>query len=173
MRARSRSIVLLLAVVSLASAALMSCGSPADIPGNAPATQSAPPQERGGQEEFGPYEVVANWPQPLPDGPDGVEHAGWTWGSTSAVYAETPDRIWIAMRGELPLPPGATPWTPYGLLNPSRGNASGRDDGLTARPGANRQRAVGGSGVITTCSSSLTGTGSKSSPGRSTTSCSM
>lgn len=133
MRARSRSIVLLLAVVSLASAALMSCGSPADIPGNAPATQSAPPQERGGQEEFGPYEVVANWPQPLPDGPDGVEHAGWTWGSTSAVYAETPDRIWIAMRGELPLPPGATPWTPYGLLNPSRGNASGRDDGLTAR----------------------------------------
>ena len=25
-------------------------------------------QEKGGQEEFGPYELVANWPQPLPDG---------------------------------------------------------------------------------------------------------
>ena len=49
------------------------------------------PQERGGQEEFGPYELVENWPQPLPDGPDGVKHAGWTWGSVGAVYAETPD----------------------------------------------------------------------------------
>src|SRR4026207_2513014 len=61
-------------------------------------------QEKGGQEEFGPYELVENWPQPLPDGPDGVKHAGWTWGSVGAVYAETPDRIWIAQRGELPLP---------------------------------------------------------------------
>ena len=70
-------------------------------------------QEKGGQEEFGPYEPVANWPQPLPDGPDGVKHDGWTWGSVGAVYAETPDRIWIAQRGELPLPTGAKPWTPY------------------------------------------------------------
>src|SRR6187549_899419 len=88
------------------------------------------PQERGGQDEFGPYEPVANWPQPLPDGPDGVKHDGWTWGSVGAVYAETPDRIWIAQRGELPLPPTAKPWTPYGLLNPTRGNATGNADGL-------------------------------------------
>jgi hypothetical protein len=89
-------------------------------------------QERGGQEEFGPYEPVPNWPQPLPDGPDGVKHEGWTWGSVGGIYAETPDRIWVAMRGELPLPEGAAPWTPYGLLNPSRGNATGNDDGLSA-----------------------------------------
>jgi len=88
-------------------------------------------QERGGQEEFGPYEPVQNWPQPLPDGPDGVTHAGWTWGSIGAVYAETPDRIWIAMRGELPLPPGAPAWTPYGMLDPER-IATGNDDGLSA-----------------------------------------
>ena len=69
-------------------------------------------QERGGQEEFGPYEFVADWPKPLPDGPDGVKHEGWTWGSIGAVFAETPDRIWVAMRGELPLPAGAKPWTP-------------------------------------------------------------
>ena len=56
-------------------------------------------QEKGGQEEFGPYELVENWPQPLQDGADGVKHAGWTWGSVGAVYAETPDRIWIAQRG--------------------------------------------------------------------------
>jgi hypothetical protein len=89
-------------------------------------------QERGGQEEFGPYEPAPNWPQPLPDGADGVTHAGWTWGSVGGVFAESPDRIWIAMRGELPLPPDAKPWTPYGLLNPPRGNATGNDDGLNA-----------------------------------------
>ncbi len=88
-------------------------------------------QERGGQEEFGPYEPVANWPQPLPDGADGVKHAGWTWGSTGAVYAETPDRIWIAQRGELPLPDNAAPWTPYGALTPPR-QATGNTDGLSA-----------------------------------------
>ncbi len=47
-------------------------------------------------------------------------------------YAETADRIWIAQRGELPLPPNAKPWTPYSMLNPSRGNATGNTDGLSA-----------------------------------------
>jgi sugar lactone lactonase YvrE len=89
-------------------------------------------QERGGQEEFGPYELVDNWPQPIADGPDGLKHEGWTWGSVGGIYAESPDRIWVAMRGELPLPAGAKPWTPYGLLNPTRGNATGNDDGLSA-----------------------------------------
>src|SRR5690349_8743873 len=88
--------------------------------------------ERGGQEEFGPYELVENWPQGLPDGSDGVKHDGWTWGSVGAVFAETPDRVWIAQRGELPLPPNAKPWTPYSMLNPSKGNATGNTDGLSA-----------------------------------------
>ena len=78
----------------------------------------------------GPYQVVENWPKPLPD--TRHSHSGWTWGSFGSVYAETPDRIWVAMRGELPLPPGAAPWTPYAALNPSRGNAQPNTDGLTA-----------------------------------------
>ncbi len=89
-------------------------------------------QERGGQEAFGPYEPVPDWPRPLPDGPDGVKHDGWTWGSVGSVYAESPDRIWVAMRGELPLPEGAAPWTPYSLLDPPR-RSTGNDDGLNAR----------------------------------------
>lgn len=93
---------------------------------------SAQQKERGGQEEFGPYEVVPDWPKPLPDGPDGVKHAGWTWGSNGAVYAESPDRIWFAMRGELPLPEGTAPWTPYAQLDPHRGNATGNPDGTNA-----------------------------------------
>lgn len=115
MRAQTWVLSVLSALVLLASSAFMQ-----------------PAQPRGGQEEFGPYEPVANWPQPLPDGADGVSHAGWTWGSVGGVFAESPDRIWVAMRGELPLPPEAKPWTPYGLLNPSRGNATGNDDGLSA-----------------------------------------
>jgi hypothetical protein len=113
----------------LLSLVLTTCSQP--LPSNTTAN-SAVTQEKGGQEEFGPYELVANWPQPLPDGPDGVRHEGWTWGSVGAVYAETPDRIWIAQRGELPLPEGAKPWTPYSMLTPSRGNATGNDDGLSA-----------------------------------------
>ena len=48
-------------------------------------TPAAIEQDKGGQEEFGHYEIVPNWPQPLPDGPDGVKHEGWTWGSFGAV----------------------------------------------------------------------------------------
>jgi len=78
----------------------------------------------------GDYRVVDGWPKPLPD--TRHSHDGWTWGSFGGVYAENPDRIWIAMRGELPLPPGAKPWTPYVALNPSRGYSTGNGDGISA-----------------------------------------
>ncbi len=133
MRARSQSLTVVLPML-LAAGLFGSCTAQPESTASAAsaAAPAAAPQEKGGQEEFGPYELVENWPQPLPDGPDGLTHAGWTWGSVGAIYAETPDRIWIAMRGELPLPPEAKPWTPYGMLNPSRGNATGNDDGLGA-----------------------------------------
>src|SRR5258708_20378024 len=54
-------------------------------------------QERGGANEPGPYEVVAAWPQQL-------GHPGWTWGSQGGVFAESPNRIYILQRGELPIP---------------------------------------------------------------------
>src|SRR5262245_31979205 len=80
-------------------AMLVSCSATSESKSpSATATQTAVSQEKGGQEEFGPYELVVNWPQPLPDSPDGVKHDGWTWGSVGAIYAETPDRIWIAQR---------------------------------------------------------------------------
>ena len=122
MHIRSRPLTILLAIGALTLAAAYGC-APASPPPAATAAAPAVPAERGGQEEFGPYEFVANWPQPLPDEPDGVKHEGWTWGSVGAVYAETPDRIWIAQRGELPLPKGAKPWPPYGMLNPTRGSS--------------------------------------------------
>jgi streptogramin lyase len=127
MRTSNASIAIHLLLASLVVLSLTSCTAPAS---NSTATLAAN-QEKGGQEEFGPYEVVENWLQPLPDGPDGVKHEGWTWGSVGAIYAETPDRIWIAQRGELPLPKDAKPWTPYGMLTPER-TATGNDDGLDA-----------------------------------------
>jgi hypothetical protein len=77
--------------------------------------------------DTGDYEVDPNWPLPLPDGADGVKHANVTWGSGGGVFAETPDLVWIAQRGERPLPPGARAWTVGTLLNPPRRD-SGRDD---------------------------------------------
>jgi hypothetical protein len=57
-------------------------------------------QEKGGEPETGPYTVVEGWPKPL-------GHSGWTWGSQGGVFAETPDRIYLLQRGELPIPPKA------------------------------------------------------------------
>ena len=127
-----------LLILTLA-AGLGACSMSEGEPGDAPATPDMI-LEKGGQEEFGPYELVENWPMPLPDEADGISHDGWTWGSVGAVYAESPDRIWIAQRGELPLPEGNDPWTPYAMLNPSMGNATGNDNGLgaTCQPAAER-----------------------------------
>jgi len=64
-------------------------------------------EQRGGEDETGPYEAVPNWPQPL-------HNDGWTWGSTAAVWAESPDRVFVFQRGELevlkdPIGPGGLP----------------------------------------------------------------
>ena len=71
-----------------------------------------PPREPEGRWSYhdwptGHYRVNESWPKPLPD--TRHSHDGWTWGSFGGVYAESPDRIWLAMRGELPLPEGRRP----------------------------------------------------------------
>ena len=56
-------------------------------------------QEKGGDDRTGPYDVVPNWPGPL-----SVARPGNIWGSTGGIFAETPNRVFIANRGELKLP---------------------------------------------------------------------
>lgn len=55
--------------------------------------------ETGGQDQTGPYTVVENWPKPLAQ-LDG--HEQWTWGAVQGIFAESPDRVFLLMRGELP-----------------------------------------------------------------------
>src|SRR6266850_1934002 len=90
---RIRSLTILLVIGLAALAVLVGCSAPSND--STPAASAAPGAslDKGGQEEFGPYELVENWPQPLEDSPDGVKHEGWTWGSVGAVFAETPDRV--------------------------------------------------------------------------------
>jgi len=54
-------------------------------------------QDKGGEDETGAYEVVANWPQPW-------SPAGYVWGSQPAVFAQSPDRVFIGVRGEIKAP---------------------------------------------------------------------
>src|SRR5436309_8871172 len=58
---------------------------------------AAAPQQKGGEDETGPYEVVPNWPQQL-------ARSGYALGSQGGVFAESPNRIILLNRGELKLP---------------------------------------------------------------------
>ncbi|HWF38532.1 MAG TPA: hypothetical protein VG322_08440, partial [Candidatus Acidoferrales bacterium] len=60
---------------------------------------AAIPGAVGGQDPFGGYDVVKDWPQNIDTLP-GNEH--WTWGAGQSVYAENPNRIYLLFRGELP-----------------------------------------------------------------------
>src|SRR5712692_4584780 len=60
---------------------------------------AAVPSEKGGQDIFGAYTVVADWPKDLSTLPG---HEAWTFGAGQSVFAESPDRIYVLQRGELP-----------------------------------------------------------------------
>ena len=64
-------------------------------------------QQTAKKVDMGDYEPVVPWPLPLPD--THHSHDGWTWGSGAGVWAESPDKVWVAQRGEIELPPGAAP----------------------------------------------------------------
>ncbi len=53
----------------------------------------------GGQDILGGYEVAADWPKEISDLPG---HGDWTWGAGQSIYAESADRVYGLMRGELP-----------------------------------------------------------------------
>ena len=101
---------------------------------------AAVPGQTGGQDIFGAYEVVKDWPKPI-SGLPGNEK--WTWGAGQSVFAENPNRVFLLFRGELPniprpqikLVPDFGPSLQYPI-----GRLPFRDATVSALPGA------GGSG---------------------------
>src|ERR1700688_145609 len=60
---------------------------------------AAVPGQVGGQDTFGAYDVVKNWPADVSTLPGNEQ---WTWGAGQGIYAENPDRVFLLFRGELP-----------------------------------------------------------------------
>ena len=67
---------------------------------------AAVPGLKGGHDVFGPYDPVQNWPLPLAESLP--NHEGWTWSQSTDVFAESPDRVIVAQKGELPVLPART-----------------------------------------------------------------
>jgi hypothetical protein len=53
----------------------------------------------GGQDMFGAYDVVQDWPKDISTQPG---HEKWTWGAAESIFAESPNRVFMLHRGELP-----------------------------------------------------------------------
>lgn len=71
---------------------------------------AAAPGEVGAQDVFGPYEVVKGWPKNISTV---AGNEKWTWGAGQSVYAESPNRVFLLFRGELPnIPRPATKLIP-------------------------------------------------------------
>src|SRR5688500_2669259 len=71
-------------------------------PATGPETTAAAPAveaPKGGQDQTGPYTVAENWPKPLSQLRG---HEKWTWGAVQGIFAESPNRVYVLMRGELP-----------------------------------------------------------------------
>lgn len=56
----------------------------------------------GGEDISGPYEIVEGWPKPI--------HPDWRMGGGAGVIAESPDRIYVVIRGEEPARPKPQVW---------------------------------------------------------------
>ena len=79
---------------------------------------AAVPGDIGAQDVSGPYDVVRDWPKDISTVPGNEQ---WTYGAGEGVFAESPNRVYMLFRGELPkmappkamLVPGAGPSITY------------------------------------------------------------
>ena len=97
---------------------------------------AAIPGQKGGQDTFGPYEVVHDWPKNISSLPGNEK---WTWGAGQSVYAENPNRVFLLFRGELPniKRPETRMLTDFGpSLQFPIGRLPWRDATVAALPGA-------------------------------------
>jgi hypothetical protein len=64
-----------------------------------PPSFAAVPGQLGGQDIWGGFEPDADWPKEISELPG---HGDWTWGAGQSIFAESEDRVFALMRGELP-----------------------------------------------------------------------
>jgi hypothetical protein len=99
MKMRTAVVAVIAIVVGIAIGVFLNRGE-VPVEGQAPpAMGPAVAGQKGGQDQTGPYEVVQNWPKPLSQLPG---HEKWTWGAVQGIFAESPNRVFILQRGELP-----------------------------------------------------------------------
>src|SRR5207247_5420646 len=60
---------------------------------------AAVPTAIGSEDLTGPYEVVKGWPKDISTLPGNDK---WTYGAGQGVFAESPNRVFMLFRGELP-----------------------------------------------------------------------
>src|SRR5262245_4786233 len=60
---------------------------------------AALPNAIGSEDLTGPYEVVKGWPKDISTLPGNEK---WTYGAGQGVFAESPNRVFMLFRGELP-----------------------------------------------------------------------
>ena len=95
-----RAFLVTVAVATMVTFAVVERLAPVEGQGQQPTGVAAVPGEKGGQDIFGAYDVVPNWPKPLSQLPG---HERWTWGAGQYVFPESPNRVFILQRGELPV----------------------------------------------------------------------
>src|SRR5436309_12604443 len=121
---------------------------------------AAVPGVKGGQDMYGPYDIVADWPNNLSTIPG---HEGWTFGAGQSVFAESPNRVFVLQRGELPnikppatkkltetapsifFPIGRLPWRDATVSSPPGNGGSGQpaEGGIQAWERAGNKMGVG------------------------------
>jgi hypothetical protein len=122
---------------------------------------AAVPGLKGGNDAFGPYDPVQNWPRPLAESLP--NHENWTYSQATDVFPETPDRVLVTMKGELPVLPSGrgrgTVWLPQ--IGPSIKFPVG--GGVPMREAASATRASGRRWTRATGAPVSTGVGNTSS----------
>jgi NHL repeat-containing protein len=101
---KNRYLLLVLAAIVVTVASLLlrppaNARAAADPPTHA-VSQWTDPANKSDELVNGAYQIVADWPKPLSTW--GSDEQGWTWGAVQGVFAQNPNRIFVAMRGELP-----------------------------------------------------------------------
>src|SRR5690242_2981907 len=91
-----RLLTVILMAGFIATAVFLLAGRP--LPAQGQAAKSS--LNASDEQVTGFYEPDKNWPHPLAT--LFPQEEGWTWGSTQGIFAQNPNRIFIAMRGELP-----------------------------------------------------------------------